>query len=331
MLRHLAPVLILLCTGSVHASVASARSSCSASAEAAAVDFVKISLVKPQDSVVLLAPKSLATFRARLAQLLDDRYAPDSAELRRRLGVEHLASSTGVSMSDAEFVGAYFAAGAARAAPVALADVLAVGRRTEPYLGEAITVRYQLSTQGRETAQERTYYLSQHQGCWRLDVPLEAHARLEQLAQFLKESRIEPQFPAGKTPRLALRVAPASGIAFPSSTRFATSANMGAPVWVADAALLSEKDLDGASAYWDCNLSGHGPEDAAVRLRFRQAAAARLADWSAANIGSMLAVVLDGEVVTYAKVTGKLGDRLSICLPGKRLEQVREVASRVAG
>ncbi|MGM9482518.1 SecDF P1 head subdomain-containing protein [Roseateles sp. NT4] len=304
---------------------------CAATAEAAATAFVQSSIQAPKEGIPLLAPKSLASFRTRLAQLLDDRYAPSSGELRRRLHIEDLASAAATQMTDAEFVGAYFVAGAARAAPASLLDLAVTERREDRYLGEVVTVRYRLAAQGREVAQERTYHLSNDQGCWQMNVPLEARARLEQLASFLKESRVDPQFLAGKAPRLALHVAPASAAAFPASTRFSTPGSMGDPIWVADAPLLSAKDLNGVSAYWDCQPSEQGAEDAAVRLRFSKAAAARLERWSAGNVGAMLAVVLDGEVVTYAKVASKLSDRLSLCLPGKTLEQAQAIARRLAG
>jgi preprotein translocase subunit SecD len=102
------------------------------------------------------------------------------------------------------------------------------------------------------------------------------------------------------------------------------------PVWVSTTPIATEQDLLSVSATWDCE-AGLGPEDPAVRLRFSPPASERLASWTAANIGSMLAVVIDGEVRTFARVGAKLGATLAVCLSGAQLVEARTIAMALGG
>jgi hypothetical protein len=303
---------------------------CLATAEEAAQAFVRQSINDPGASPGLLTLRSLATYRARLEQLLDDRYSPDSGPLRARLLGTDISPAQLRAMSHTELVGMFQAAGASRRQAVGLGDVQVTGKSTRPYLGDEVTVSYRLTIGSAETHQERTFSVSSEQGCWKLDVPVEAWVRLDQLAKILKESRTEPQFKVRGMPRASVRVAAASASPFTGSAEHRQRDTSHAAAWVANSPLLTERDLVGVSASWDCD-AGRGPEDAAIRLHFSERGTAALAKWSKDNLGTMLAVVIDGEVRTFARVSGVLGSKLSVCLPRMTLDDAESLARRLAG
>lgn len=233
-------------------------------------------------------------------------------------------------MSHTELVGMFLAAGASRRPPVRLSDVQVTGKSTRPYLGDQVTVSYRLTNGSAETLQERTLSVSSEQGCWKVDVPDEAWARLDQLAKIFKESRTEPQFKVHGMPRSSVSVAAASALPLTGSTEHRRKDTSHAAVWVANSPLLTERELVGVSASWDCD-AGRAPEDAAVRLHFSERGTAVLAKWSKENLGAMLAVVIDGEVQTFARIGGVLGSKLSVCLPRTTLDDAESLARRLAG
>lgn len=224
----------------------------------------------------------------------------------------------------------FMAAGAAHRPEVRLSELKVSGTSTHPYLGDQVTVTYRIAKGNAETPQERTLSVSPEQGCWKLQMPVEAWARLDEIANILKTSRIEPQFKVLGTPRATLRVAAASATRFTNSTELKTPNGFQATVWVANSNLLTEADLVGVSASWDC-AAGLGPEDATLRLQFSPRGANIMTKWSKANMGTMLAVVIDDEVRTAAIVRGVLAGNLSVCLPRATLEEAESLARRLTG
>lgn len=53
--------------------------------------------------------------------------------------------------------------------------------------------------------------------------------------------------------------------------------------------------------------------------------------WTEANLGSMLAVIVNESVVVYARVAGVLGDKLTMCLPNAALEEAQALAADLLG
>ena len=233
-------------------------------------------------------------------------------------------------MSHTEFVGMFMAAGAVRRPEVRLSELKVTGTSTHPYLGDQVTVSYRIGKGSAETNPVRTFSASPENGCWKLQMPVEAWARLDEIARIFKTSRIEPQFKVRGTPRAKLRVAAASASHFADSTELKARDAFQPTVWVANSNLLTEADLVGVSASWDC-AARLGPEDAAIRLQFSSRGANTMTTWSKANMGTMLAMVIDGEVRTVAVVRGILAGNLSMCLPRATLEEAESLARRLAG
>ena len=303
--------------------------SCFASPEDAARSFVQLAIDEPRSSVGVLDPKSLSRFRARLEQLLDDRYSPMSAAFRDRLFSPESNLSRVRTLTDIEFVGQYLAAGQRRGAKVSVADISMVSTSTDRYLGTEVTLRYLAKTSAGESVQQRTFSAASSSGCWRLDVPVEAWARLDQLAKGFKEAR-QNYIPTHGRSQVRLLVARASDSPGPEMQLLRRRGERSSSVWVSTTPLLTEAEIVGARASWDCE-AGLGPEDASVMLHFADHGASKLKDWSERNMGSMLAVAVDGEVVTFAKVAGVLGTKLSMCLPGERLEDAERLADALSG
>lgn len=326
-------VAILTCTvvffGHAHAQV-QPDAGCQTSPESAATEFVRLSIEDARRSTLVLTRSSLAKFRARLEQMLDDRYAPDSSPLRSRLLGTALMPNELSGLSNTDYVGLYLAAGETRRTTMRLIDVQPLSRQPRRYLGEEIVVGYRIAIGESERSQQRTFFASLEGSCWKLEVPLEAWVRLDQLAKILKESRAEPQYTYRQPSTVRLQVAAASDIAIPNSTEYKRPGSNTASVWVSNAALATEKDIASTSAYWDCD-AGRDPEHPAVILRLSGGGASKLQDWSVRNLGSLLAVVIEGEVVVYAKVAGTLKDRIAICMERKSLHQATELARALVG
>jgi preprotein translocase subunit SecD len=85
------------------------------------------------------------------------------------------------------------------------------------------------------------------------------------------------------------------------------------------------------SAHWDCH-AGLGPEAPAVRIVFNDQAAEALSAWSERNVGAMLAVVVNGQALVFARVAGPMGAKLSVCLPQETpLEEAQALARDLRG
>lgn len=321
--RTAATLICLWTTEGAHAA------SCFATADDAARSFVQLAIDEPRSSVGILDPKSLSRFRARLEQLLDDRYSPMSAAFRDRLFSPGSDLSQVRTLNDTEFVGQYLAAGQRQRAKMSVADISMVSSQIHPYLGTEVTLRYLAKTSAGESVQQRTFSAANSTGCWKLDVPVEAWARLEQLAKVFKGARPNYTPTHGKS-QVRVLVAPASNSPGPEMQQLQRRGERSSSVWVSTTPLLTEADIVGARASWDCE-AGLGPEDASVMVHFDDYGTRRLKDWSERNMGSMLAVAVAGKVVTFAKVAGVLGSNLSMCLTGESLEDAEHLADAISG
>lgn len=309
----------------------SLASQCSENAEDAARIFVQLAVEEPASSVHIVSLRDLNRYRARLEQLLNDKYSPMSSELREKLLGKQSTPAILSTLSDTELVGQYFAAGQKLRDPASVVDISVVAKRVGPYSGERVTLRYLVKSPAGESTQERTFSVSRSSDCWRLDVPIEAWARLEQMAKILKESRLETRGPdrVGRT-LVAFKVAAASATERNDMRETAQRRDAAPHVWVSTKSIVTEADVVGATASWDCE-NVLGPEDAAVRVWFGARGARALRAWTEQNIGSMLAASVDGKVVTFAKVADAFGERLSLCLPGESLEAAEALANAFIG
>jgi len=303
---------------------------CPATPEEAARSFLQLGVEAPAASVELLAARPLTRYRARLEQVLNDRYSPMSAAFREKLLGREMTTERLSALSDTALVGLFLGAGEKLRGAATVSDITVLKQRTDRLFGEEIWLRYRVVSTRGETLLERKFSAKQSDGCWRLDVPLEASARLEQLAGILKESR--PPLAANRVgpALLPLRVAAASATAREDMREMRQRGQGRNAVWVSEESLASESDILGATASWDC-ASTEGAEDPSVWIRFNDRAGEALQAWSGKNPGAMLAIAVDGEVVTFARVAGVLGNRLSMCLPGERLETAEALADALRG
>ena len=327
---YLSILLVLPCP-----RIADAAATCAASPEEAAITFHRSIFTDPRSTLPLLNKREISGFRRRLLQVLDDRYSPMSSQFRERiLGPEWpLARLRG--LGDAELVAQYFATSKLQSAGVELVSIDVTGTKpSRDYAGDdavKVTVSYQVRGVKGNPARERTVSARPLDGCWVLDVPLATWAQLEGIATELKGSR-KDAMPYRQGPsRVPLQVAAASATARPGM-RATRRRGSGTTVWVDETPLLTDADIIRASASWDCQAQAdYFLEDPAVRIAFREEAAHRLTAWSGKNVGSMLAIVIDGEVVMFARVAEALGNRVSACMTRARLEDAEALARALIG
>lgn len=86
--------------------------------------------------------------------------------------------------------------------------------------------------------------------------------------------------------------------------------------WLAQYSLASAADVESAEAVLDC-------DEPAVLLTFDRDATTRLANWSAANRGGLLAVLVDGNPSIVASVKGTLGGKMALRLSSGKLARPR--------
>jgi hypothetical protein len=232
--------------------------------------------------------------------------------------------------SDEELVGQFLAGGEQIRRGWRISDIRVAESRRSQFAGQEVTVTYRLESPAGSSTQKRELSVEQSGNCWLVAVPLEAWVRLSQLSKLLKESRQQADFPRKGPARVSMQVVAASGTAGPGLKRLPRS-DASAAVWVETKALLTDKDVIGAHAAWDCEAAGLGPEDPAVRMTFSPEGAKALRRWTESNMGAMLAVVVDARVVSLARVAAVLGSKLSICLPGATLEQAQALAEDLMG
>jgi hypothetical protein len=328
MSRHLLISVVLL--AGMAAASASEPPVCAKSAEDAALELIEVAVKDPRRAVALFTEPSLRSLRLRLEQLADSRYSPASDSFRTRFfgpdwGADRLSRET-----DAAVVGQYLSAGQEASKDMVISNARVTRSTNDPIFGRRIEVTYEVATARGKSEQRREFTAYPSEPCWKLDVPVEAWVRIALVSQALKKAR-SPLRAAPKTqpPTLRLDVAEASDVPFPGAQARPLRAERG-KVWVAPKPLATESNILAARADWDCN-QGLDPEAPAVLLLFDEAGTRRIAQWTAANVGKILAVSLDDQVVVYAKVTVAMKDRLSICLAGATLEEAQLVGARLTG
>ncbi|WP_395345916.1 SecDF P1 head subdomain-containing protein [Variovorax sp. UC122_21] len=94
--------------------------------------------------------------------------------------------------------------------------------------------------------------------------------------------------------------------------------------WLAQDGLASAADVESAEAVLDC-------DEPAVLLTFDRDATTRLAIWSNANRGALLAVLVDGEPIMVASVKDTLGGKMALRLSSGKLNEAEKMASRLMG
>lgn len=310
---------------------ATAESGCAPDAEAAAVSFMRLAWSDPAASAALIAPRSLALYRGRLEQLLEDRYSPMSASLRTRVLGEHWTPERLHAASDRELIGAYLAHGGRARTATLSAEPVVKSHVEQPSLGDVVTVAYEGTVDGEARTLEYPLVANAVQGCWMLDMPMQSWPNLDRLASVLRKARTDALPGRAGPSRARLEVVAAYDEKKPGRVA-RPDPRTGATAWVASPALAREADIVGAAASWDCEAE-HGPAAAAVVFRLSDDAGHRMADWSAVHIGDQLAIVVDGEVLSRATVQSPLGSVLSICLPddGHGLDRADKLARALRG
>jgi hypothetical protein len=323
-------LIFTLLLASAAGASATGVENCATSAEEAALKFVELGVTDPRGATALLRDRDLRQLRLRLEQLADSRYSPDSATFRVKAFGPEWSSDRFARESDAGVVGQYLSSGQEARKDWMLSDLRVARSRMDPIQGQLVEVRYEITTSRGKSEQRREFRAYPTGSCWKLDVPVEAWVRVEHVARVLKEGRTQqPQADRAGRPTLRLQVAEASSASFSGARELPLRGEM-QRVWMASKPLATEANVLSARAAWDCE-QGFGPEAAALWLQFDADGARRIAQWSGGNLGKMLAVAIDDQVVVFARVAGALKDRLSVCLPGSRLEDAELLGARLMG
>jgi len=328
-MRALARYFFLLTAALYFTAPSFASTYCATSAKDAALTYVQGALSDGRDYVDVLEPNRLRQFRARLQQLLDDQYAPASSGFRERMLGETWTIERLSALSDREFFLLYHSSGAERRRGLSISKLGVSDIRRDQFGDTLVAVFYDVEGRGNTVNQRRELRAVQRAQCWLIELSLESRVNLELIAKFLKESRKNAELSRHALPRVSLQVAEASDFerpGFRSLPRRSGDNN----VWVREDSLLTGEDVATASASWDCE-NGLEPEDPAVRLTFTPGGAEKLQKWTLGRYGTMLAVVVDGQVVLYARIAGNFGAALSLCLPGGKLEDAQKLAADVLG
>ncbi len=326
-LRFLLSALLLAGAADVSASNAP---SCAPSAEDAALQFVAAGIHDPLRTAALIRDRSLRQLRLRLEQLADSRYSPDSDGFRTRAFGTDWNPDRFSREADASVVAQFLSGGQEARKDWVLSNLRVIGSRADPIQGHQIEVTYEIATSRGKFEQRREFTAYQSDSCWKLDVPVEAWARIEHISKILKEGRapLRPTVKAGPS-ALRLQVAEASATQF-FGARELPLRGEARRVWMASKPLATESNVVVARAAWDCE-QGLGPEAPAVLIQFDTDGARRIEHWTRANLGKMLAVAIDDQVVVFARVAAPLKDRLSVCLTGSKLEDAEVLGARLMG
>lgn len=326
-LRLLISTLLL-----VSAAGASATdvANCAPSAEDAALQFVELGIGDARRTTALLRDRGLRQLRLRLEQLADSRYSPDSEGFRVRAFGSDWSPDRFARESDASVVGQFLAVGQEARKDWVLSSLRVSRSQADPIQGQQVEVTYGIATSRGKSEQKREFTAYPTGACWKLDLPIEAWARIERVAKILKEGRTQ-QPPTLRTGPSALRlqVAEASNASFDGAQELPLRGET-QRIWIGPKPLATETNVLSARAAWDCE-QGLGPEAPALWLQFDADGARRIEQWSGGNLGKMLAVAIDDQVVVFARVAATLKDRLSICLSGSRLEDAELLGARLMG
>ncbi|MGM3277685.1 SecDF P1 head subdomain-containing protein [Ralstonia sp. 24A2] len=297
--------------------------------EALALRFVELAASAPAQAGELLSAQAVKQLGSRLRQILDDRYSPDSARARTLLLGSDWTDARLQTASDETLLSAYLSAWSTS---TQVADLRVADHQSSRFLGDEMTVAYRAKQGAEWTDLQMPLSASKQSRCWWLDTPIRTAEGLKSFAERLKMSRTEAATARQGPSRIALSIAAASSTSQADMVEMPRlhESETESTVWVASEPLLTQADVVGALAEWDCNR-GLDPEGAGIRLVFADDAAKRLADWSQRHIGQMMAVVMDGRVVTYAKVSGTLSNRLQVCPAKASLDEARDIAARLMG
>ena len=303
---------------------------CAPSAEDAALQFVELGISDPRRATAVLRDRGLRQLRLRLEQLTDSRYSPDSETFRARAFGPDWSPDRFARESDASVVGQFLAGGQEARKDWVLSGLRVARSRVDPIQGQQVEVTYEIATSRGKSEQRREFTAYPTGACWKLDIPVEAWARIERVARILKEGRTQPPPTARTGPSpLRLQVAEASSSSF-SGARELPLRGETQRVWIGSKPLATETNVLSARAAWDCE-QGFGPEAPALWLQFDAEGARRIAQWSGGNLGKMLAVAIDDQVVVFARVAAALKDRLSVCLSDSSLEDAELLGARLMG
>jgi len=324
--------LLVAITASIYANAAQPQLQnevCAKSPDEAALQFTKLGVTDARSTIPLIRKASLGKYRARMEQIVDDRFSPDSGPFRGRLlgadwTQERLRAST-----DEQVVGQFFAWGEQNRRTWRISEETVVERKKSFGSGIEVSVEYRIETPSGTSVQRRELAAYPSGECWQLDIPVAGWARLAQLAETLKKSRVEKLTPRQGPSQMHFEVAPGSFVPRDEMKRLPRRDAYDA-VWVANLPILNADHVIAAEALWDCDI-GLGPEDPAVRIVFSEDGSKLLRDWTSKNIGSMLAVVADEQVLVFARVGAPVGSRLTVCFPGATLERAQTFARELLG
>lgn len=311
------------------AHAADQSSSCMKDGEEAAVHFVTHAASDRAKTLDLLNRVSLNRYRQRVQQLMDDQYSPGSKAFReRRLGVDWTFARLKAA-TDREFATAFLTA---EGPSTRVKDVVILSRAPQ-WFGEEIVVGYTTIGESNPGRKQRILTVKKTNACWTVEMPQEAWLRLDQIADQLKATRANlPSIRLGPS-SVSLQVKLASYIEVPGMEE-AHQKGVAGPhgrVWLSKESILSDVDLESATAGSDCNVTTQGLEEPSVLLIFTDEGAERLKRWSSAHMGQVLAVTVGDEPLVVAKVAGILGKKLSMCLKEARMEEANLLARQLMG
>lgn len=303
---------------------------CMKSAEEAARRFVVLAASEPSQAASLLTRKSLNSFRLRAQRMLEDRYAPASLARREKLLGSAFSSEKMRAMPDSEFVARYMGAGDSHGA---VSDVQILSHASPRLTGDELVVGYTVNTGAARGRQQRILSARNEGDCWRVDMPLEAWVRLDEVGTALKATRTDLPLARKGPSTAAFQVVAASFSERPDMVQ-ARRPGVASPsdkVWLAKSPILTETDVEGAKAGYSCDLSAMEPEQPGVHIFFSDAGAEKLKQWSSENMGQVLAVAVNGDALLVATVRGILGKQLMLCLEKSSLEDAVALSENLMG
>lgn len=146
-------------------------------------------------------------------------------------------------------------------------------------------------------------------GCDQLRPPQD-----EEIRRSAKSPRASLEF------RLVMEDSAPGGQEFPSKTELS---GVDRPYRLEDEVILTEKDLVRVAV-------GRGVfNDPVVNLRFSEEAGSRLKEWTGANVGRLLAIIVDGEVVSAATIQDRV-ERDAVIHGNFKKDEARRLAQSLA-
>jgi hypothetical protein len=304
---------------------------CPRNAEAAATRFVSLGATDPASAARLLEAESLQAYADRIRQVLDDRYAPGVAAFRQRFLGEDWSSERVRQASAGELVSAYLTAGLTHRASNRVRILGTSSSRRQWGMGKDVTVSYRVSGVDGEHDAKKVFSVVQQASCWKVQLPFDVYERISVLANALKKERPEPVYASSGTSTMKLQLVPASysPVAGMSEASWWRPQSGKSPVWVGSEAIATEAGLQGTSAYWSCDAGNF--EYPSLHLVLLPAAAQAVGAWTSSHIGQDMALLLNGKVLSYAKIAGKVDYGLQLCVHDSTLEEVDALAAAIAG